>query len=66
MFIVYDHLQNNSFNVFPKLTGFSQDITDGVNKSAKAVKAAEAGIRQIGTLAQQQTLCKFLSFSHWY
>ncbi|VVA90515.1 unnamed protein product [Arabis nemorensis] len=39
-----------------ELSELSQDITDGVNKSAKAVKAAEAGIRQIGTRAQQQTL----------
>ncbi|KFK43172.1 hypothetical protein AALP_AA1G089100 [Arabis alpina] len=39
-----------------ELSELSQDITDGVNKSAKAVKAAEAGIRQIGTLAQQQTI----------
>ncbi|KAL1201867.1 hypothetical protein V5N11_014828 [Cardamine amara subsp. amara] len=39
-----------------ELSDLSQDIADGVNKSAKAVQAAEAGIRQIGTLAQQQTL----------
>jgi regulator of protease activity HflC (stomatin/prohibitin superfamily) len=39
-----------------ELSDLSQDITDGINKSAKAVQAAEAGIKQIGTLAQQQTL----------
>ncbi|ESQ36031.1 hypothetical protein EUTSA_v10008466mg [Eutrema salsugineum] len=39
-----------------ELSDLSQEITDGVNKSAKAVQAAEAGIRQIGTLAHQQTL----------
>jgi len=41
---------------------YSQDITDGVNKSAQAVQAAEAGIRQIGTLAHQHTICKLLCF----
>uniref|UniRef100_A0A1J3HBZ4 Uncharacterized protein n=1 Tax=Noccaea caerulescens TaxID=107243 RepID=A0A1J3HBZ4_NOCCA len=39
-----------------ELSDLSQEITDGVNKSAKAVQAAEAGIRHIGTLAHQQTL----------
>ncbi|CAH2038562.1 unnamed protein product [Thlaspi arvense] len=39
-----------------ELSDLSQEITDGVNKSAQAVQAAEAGIRQIGTLAHQQTL----------
>ncbi|KAH8480903.1 hypothetical protein H0E87_030968 [Populus deltoides] len=39
-----------------ELTDLSQDITDGVNKSAQAVQAAEAGIRQIGTLAHQHTI----------
>ncbi|XP_010488969.1 PREDICTED: uncharacterized protein LOC104766725 [Camelina sativa] len=39
-----------------ELSDLSQDIADGVNKSAKAVQAAEAGIKQIGTLAQQHTL----------
>ncbi|XP_059308168.1 uncharacterized protein LOC132059559 isoform X1 [Lycium ferocissimum] len=34
----------------------SQEITDGVNKSARAVQAAEAGIRQIGSRAHQQTM----------
>lgn len=43
-------------SIFFKL---SQEITDGVNKSAQAVQAAEAGIRQIGTLARQQTICMF-------
>ncbi|XP_037493906.1 uncharacterized protein LOC105647794 isoform X3 [Jatropha curcas] len=32
------------------------EIADGVNKSAQAVHAAEAGIRQIGTLAHQRTI----------
>lgn len=35
----------------------SQEIADGVNKSARAVQAAEAGIKQIGSLAHQQTMC---------
>ncbi|KAF6140118.1 hypothetical protein GIB67_028924 [Kingdonia uniflora] len=34
----------------------NQEITNGVNKSAQAVQAAEAGIRQIGTIARQQTM----------
>ncbi|XP_024933120.3 uncharacterized protein LOC107425935 isoform X2 [Ziziphus jujuba] len=42
-----------------ELSDLSQEITDGVNKSAQAVQAAEAGIRQIGTLARQQTICMF-------
>lgn len=37
----------------------SQEIADGVTKSAQAVQAAEAGIRQIGALAHQQTMCMF-------
>ncbi|KAE8667514.1 hypothetical protein F3Y22_tig00112402pilonHSYRG00168 [Hibiscus syriacus] len=39
-----------------ELSDLSQEITDGVNKSAQAVQAAEAGIQQIGSLAQQQTM----------
>ncbi|KAK0601493.1 hypothetical protein LWI29_024782 [Acer saccharum] len=39
-----------------ELSDLSQEIADGVNKSAQAVQAAEAGIRQIGTLARQQTI----------
>ena len=35
----------------------SQEIADGVSKSAQAVQAAEAGIRQIGSLARQRTMC---------
>ncbi|KAK3037584.1 hypothetical protein RJ639_030767 [Escallonia herrerae] len=34
-----------------ELSDLSQEITDGVTKSAQAVQAAEAGIRQIGSLA---------------
>lgn len=41
----------------------SQEIADGVNKSAQAVQAAEAGIRQIGSVARQQTMCKMLHSS---
>jgi len=41
----------------------SQEIADGVNKSARAVQAAEAGIRQIGSRAHQQTMC-MLSLSY--
>ncbi|XP_039022493.1 uncharacterized protein LOC120154955 [Hibiscus syriacus] len=39
-----------------ELSDLSQEIADGVNKSAKAVQAARAGIRQIGSLARQQTI----------
>lgn len=35
----------------------SQEIADGVSKSAQAVQVAEAGIRQIGSLARDQTMC---------
>ncbi|XP_050268163.1 uncharacterized protein LOC126712751 [Quercus robur] len=34
----------------------SQEIADGVSKSTQAVQAAEAGIRQIGAVARQQTI----------
>ncbi|KAJ4969099.1 hypothetical protein NE237_015800 [Protea cynaroides] len=39
-----------------ELSDLSQEIADGVSKSAQAVQAAEAGIRQIGSLARQQTI----------
>lgn len=39
-----------------ELSDLSQEIADGVTKSAQAVQAAEAGIRQIGALAHQQTM----------
>ncbi|KAK6136362.1 hypothetical protein DH2020_029892 [Rehmannia glutinosa] len=39
-----------------ELSDLSQEIADGVNKSAQAVQAAEAGVRQIGSLAHQQTM----------
>lgn len=39
--------------------GLSQEIADGVNKSAQAMQAAEAGIRQIGSFARHQTMCMF-------
>ncbi|XP_037493907.1 uncharacterized protein LOC105647794 isoform X4 [Jatropha curcas] len=39
-----------------ELSDLSHEIADGVNKSAQAVHAAEAGIRQIGTLAHQRTI----------
>jgi len=39
-----------------ELSDLSQEIADGVGKSAQAVQAAEAGIRQIGALARQQTM----------
>lgn len=41
----------------------SQEIADGVNKSAQAVQAAEAGVRQIGSLARQQTMGEMLVYS---
>ncbi|KAL7109929.1 hypothetical protein ACP275_06G205500 [Erythranthe tilingii] len=39
-----------------ELNDLSQEIADGVNKSSQAVQAAEAGIRQIGSVARQQTM----------
>ncbi|CAJ1934095.1 unnamed protein product [Sphenostylis stenocarpa] len=39
-----------------ELSDLSQEIADGVTKSAQALQAAETGIRQIGSMAQQQTL----------
>ncbi|XP_062080498.1 uncharacterized protein LOC133785260 isoform X2 [Humulus lupulus] len=39
-----------------ELSDLSQEIADGVTKSTQAVQAAEAGIRQIGVLAHQQTI----------
>ncbi|MCL7047926.1 hypothetical protein MKW94_012184 [Papaver nudicaule] len=39
-----------------ELSDLSQEIADGVNKSAQAVQAAEAGIRQVGTVARQQAI----------
>ncbi|XP_021810227.1 uncharacterized protein LOC110753603 [Prunus avium] len=39
-----------------ELSDLSQEIADGVSKSTQAVQAAEAGIRQIGSLARQQTM----------
>uniref|UniRef100_A0A5B7BF48 Uncharacterized protein n=1 Tax=Davidia involucrata TaxID=16924 RepID=A0A5B7BF48_DAVIN len=39
-----------------ELSDLSQEIADGVSKSAQAVQAAEAGIRQIGSLARQKTV----------
>lgn len=39
-----------------ELNDLSQEIADGVTKSAQAVQAAEAGIRQIGSLARNQTV----------
>ncbi|KAL4574675.1 hypothetical protein LXL04_021511 [Taraxacum kok-saghyz] len=39
-----------------ELSDLSHEISDGVNKSAQAVQAAEAGVRQIGTLARHKTM----------
>ncbi|KAK4366452.1 hypothetical protein RND71_014332 [Anisodus tanguticus] len=39
-----------------ELSDLSQGLADGFNKSAQAVQAAEAGIRQIGSRAHQQTM----------
>lgn len=41
----------------------SQEITEGVNKSAQALQAAKTGIQHIGSVAQQQTLCMYNMFS---
>lgn len=38
-----------------ELSDLSQEITEGVNKSAQVVQAAEVGIRQIGARAREQT-----------
>nr|GMC91266.1 uncharacterized protein LOC109188000 [Ipomoea batatas]GME19160.1 uncharacterized protein LOC109188000 [Ipomoea batatas] len=39
-----------------ELSDLSKEIADGVSKSAQAVQAAEAGVRQIGSLAHQRTM----------
>ncbi|KAJ4846117.1 hypothetical protein Tsubulata_000805 [Turnera subulata] len=39
-----------------ELSDLSQEIADGVNKSTQAVQAAEAGIRQLGSLARHHTV----------
>ncbi|KAG9138730.1 hypothetical protein Leryth_027107 [Lithospermum erythrorhizon] len=39
-----------------ELSDLSHEIADGVGKSAQAVQAAEAGVRQIGSHARQQTI----------
>ncbi|GAB2277217.1 hypothetical protein Dimus_011924 [Dionaea muscipula] len=39
-----------------ELSELSQEVSDGITKSAQAVKAAEAGIRQIGSLARERTI----------
>ncbi|KAL1552139.1 hypothetical protein AAHA92_12976 [Salvia divinorum] len=39
-----------------ELSDLKQEITDGVNKSAQVMQAAEAGARQIGSLAREQTM----------
>lgn len=39
-----------------ELSDLSQEISDGVNKSAQAAQAAEAGIRQFGSLARERTI----------
>ncbi|XAR55692.1 hypothetical protein NMG60_11035860 [Bertholletia excelsa] len=39
-----------------ELSDLSQEISDGVSKSAQAVQAAEAGIRQMGSIAREQTM----------
>lgn len=38
---------------------FSQEISDGVRNSARAVQAAEVGIRRIGAVAASQTFGMF-------
>lgn len=39
-----------------ELSDMSEEIADGVKKSTQAVKAAEAGVRKIGSIAHQQTM----------
>lgn len=40
----------------------SQEVADGVSKSTQAVQAADAGIRQIGSIAREQTMCMIVLF----
>ncbi|CAI9090941.1 OLC1v1025838C1 [Oldenlandia corymbosa var. corymbosa] len=44
-----------------ELSELSQEISDGVSKSTQVVQAADAGIRQIGSLARERTLCMVTS-----
>ncbi|KAE9616387.1 hypothetical protein Lalb_Chr03g0024371 [Lupinus albus] len=39
-----------------ELSDLSHEIADGVNKSTQALQSAEAGIRKISSMAQQQTI----------
>lgn len=39
----------------------SQEIADGVNKSAKVAQAVETGLGQMRDLAMQQATCMFLN-----
>ncbi|XP_021742683.1 uncharacterized protein LOC110708775 [Chenopodium quinoa] len=39
-----------------ELSDLSQEISEGVNKSAEAVQAAKHGMRQIGSIARDQTM----------
>lgn len=39
-----------------ELSDLSHEVSDGVQKSTKVVRAAEAGIRQIGSIAREQTI----------
>jgi hypothetical protein len=43
-----------------ELNDLSQEISDGVRSSARAVQAAEVGIRRMGALAASQTICKLV------
>nr|QCO76348.1 hypothetical protein [Tamarix hispida] len=40
-----------------ELSDLSQEISDGVTKSTQIVQAAETGVRQIGTIAREHTVC---------
>lgn len=39
-----------------ELSDLSQEITEGISKSAQALQAAQTGIRHIGSVAQKQTI----------
>lgn len=39
---------------------YSQEISGSVNKSTQAVKAAGSGIKQMGAVAHQKTMCMFI------
>lgn len=53
----YQALQHGDRCSYTGVEHLSQDIADGIIKSAQALQAAEAGIRQIGYCARGQAIC---------